>query len=33
MARRTFSLLDYLMMAILMPVLLLGYFIMVTDRK
>lgn len=28
-SRRTFSLLDYLMMAILMPILLIGYFIMV----
>ncbi|XP_031600852.2 ankyrin repeat domain-containing protein 22 isoform X2 [Oreochromis aureus] len=28
-SKRTFSLLDYLMIAILMPILLLGYFIMV----
>ena len=28
-SRRTFSLLDYLMVAILMPILLLGYLIMV----
>lgn len=28
-SKRTFSLLDYLMVAILMPILLIGYFIMV----
>uniref|UniRef100_A0A3Q4B3M3 Uncharacterized protein n=1 Tax=Mola mola TaxID=94237 RepID=A0A3Q4B3M3_MOLML len=32
-ARRTFSLLDYLMVAILMPVLLLGYFIMLQKQR
>ncbi|XP_056867537.1 ankyrin repeat domain-containing protein 22 isoform X2 [Takifugu flavidus] len=30
-SRRTFSLLDYLVMAVLMPVLLIGYFIMVSE--
>lgn len=28
-SKRTFSLLDYLMVTILMPILLLGYFLMV----
>ncbi|XP_046889078.1 ankyrin repeat domain-containing protein 22 [Hypomesus transpacificus] len=32
-ARRTFSLLDYLMIAILMPILLIGYLILVQKQK
>ncbi|XP_028264198.1 ankyrin repeat domain-containing protein 22 [Parambassis ranga] len=32
-SRRTFSLLDYLMISILMPVLLLGYFIMLQRQR
>ncbi|XP_008302804.1 ankyrin repeat domain-containing protein 22 [Stegastes partitus] len=32
-SRRTFSLLDYLMICILMPVLLLGYFIMLQRQR
>lgn len=32
-ARKTFSLLDYLMIAILMPVLLLGYFLMLQKKR
>uniref|UniRef100_A0A672JD93 Ankyrin repeat domain-containing protein 22-like n=1 Tax=Salarias fasciatus TaxID=181472 RepID=A0A672JD93_SALFA len=32
-ARKTFSVLDYLMIAILMPVLLLGYFIMLQKQR
>uniref|UniRef100_H3CAR1 Ankyrin repeat domain 22 n=1 Tax=Tetraodon nigroviridis TaxID=99883 RepID=H3CAR1_TETNG len=32
-SRRTFSLLDYLMIAVLMPVLLLGYFILGSSQK
>ncbi|KAM6951805.1 ankyrin repeat domain-containing protein 22 [Aplochiton taeniatus] len=32
-AKRTFSFLDYLMIAILMPVLLIGYLIMVEKQK
>lgn len=31
-ARRTLSLLDYLMVAILMPILLIGYFLLVGRR-
>ncbi|XP_030611263.1 ankyrin repeat domain-containing protein 22 [Archocentrus centrarchus] len=32
-SRRTFSLLDYLMIAILMPILLLGYFILLEKQR
>uniref|UniRef100_A0A1A8PVA8 Ankyrin repeat domain 22 n=1 Tax=Nothobranchius rachovii TaxID=451742 RepID=A0A1A8PVA8_9TELE len=32
-SRRTFSFLDYLMIAILMPILLLGYFIMLQKQR
>ncbi|KAM9336786.1 ankyrin repeat domain-containing protein 22 [Symphorus nematophorus] len=32
-SRRTFSLLDYLMIAILMPILLLGYFVMLQKQR
>lgn len=32
-SKRTFSLLDYLMVAILMPILLLGYFLMLQKRR
>lgn len=32
-SRKTFSLLDYLMIAILMPVLLLGYFLMLQKQR
>ncbi|KAL7371501.1 hypothetical protein ABVT39_000021 [Epinephelus coioides] len=32
-SRRTFSLMDYLMIAILMPILLLGYFIMLQKQR
>ncbi|XP_029701291.1 ankyrin repeat domain-containing protein 22 [Takifugu rubripes] len=32
-SRRTFSLLDYLVMAVLMPVLLIGYFIMLQKQR
>ncbi|XP_040922640.1 ankyrin repeat domain-containing protein 22 [Toxotes jaculatrix] len=32
-SKRTFSLLDYLMIAILMPVLLLGYFLMLQKQR
>lgn len=32
-SRRTFSLLDYLMISILMPILLLGYFLMLQKRR
>ncbi|XP_070847306.1 ankyrin repeat domain-containing protein 22 [Chaetodon trifascialis] len=32
-SRRTFSLLDYLMISILMPILLLGYFLMLQKQR
>ncbi|XP_075891284.1 ankyrin repeat domain-containing protein 22 [Nelusetta ayraudi] len=32
-SKRTFSLLDYLMVTILMPILLLGYFLMLQKRR
>lgn len=32
-SKRSFSLLDYLMIAILMPILLLGYFLMLQKRR
>ncbi|KAI3365039.1 hypothetical protein L3Q82_010093, partial [Scortum barcoo] len=33
LSRRTFSLLDYLMICILMPILLLGYFLMLQKQR